>query len=106
MEGRKVVERGASVAKVIAALVLFTLLAGQAGCGPQPTPLPPPPGRTPTLVVDLKPLRPNPLVRTRKEALAATLRPVVDGTYCTPAWTVTSFPATLALPVEPVHGEL
>lgn len=85
--------------------MLLTLLTGQAGCGPPPTPQPPP-GRTPTLAVRLEPLRPNPLVRIREEALAAALRPVVNGAYCTPAWSATSFPATLALPVEPVRGEL
>src|SRR5215212_12176155 len=112
-EGHKGVERGTSIARMIAALLLLTLLAAQAGCGPQPNPLTPtppailpPPGGTPTLVVHIEPLRPNPLVRTREEVLAAALRPVVDGTYCTPAWSATTFPATLALPVESVRGEL
>lgn len=58
---------------------------------PRPTPLP---------------LRPNPLLKTRDADLAEAARPVVDGTYCTPAWSSTVFPATLALPVGPVSGDL
>jgi lysophospholipase L1-like esterase len=30
----------------------------------------------------------------------------VDGTYCTPAWRDTVFPASLAIPVDPVEGDL
>jgi lysophospholipase L1-like esterase len=56
--------------------------------------------------VRLEPLRPNPLVRTRTDALAVALRSVVDGTYCAPTWNASAFPATLALPVEPVRGDL
>ena len=106
MEGHKTGERGTRKARMIAAVALLTLLVGPAGCGPPPTPLPPPPGGTPTAVVRLEPLRPNPLVLTRTRDLAAGLRPVVNGTYCTPAWSATTFPATLALPVEPVRGAL
>jgi lysophospholipase L1-like esterase len=42
----------------------------------------------------------------RAEDLAAALRTVVDRTYCTPAWRTGDFPATMALPVEPVSGDL
>lgn len=110
------VERGKSTGGVIAACVMLTLLAVLAGCG-GPTPRPPDPlpatislpGGTPsvrpTLVLP-ELLRPNPLVRTRAVDLEAALRTVVDRTYCTPAWSDTVFPATLALPVQPVSGDL
>jgi lysophospholipase L1-like esterase len=52
------------------------------------------------------PLRPNPLVLTRTGDLDASARTVVDGIYCTPAWTGTAFPSILSLPVEPVNGDL
>jgi lysophospholipase L1-like esterase len=51
-------------------------------------------------------LRPNPLVTPRALDLTAVLRPVVDGTYCNPAWRDTTFPSSLALPVGPVQGDL
>jgi lysophospholipase L1-like esterase len=58
------------------------------------------------LVLRLDPLRTNPLVDTRPGDLDEALRTVVDGIYCTPAWRDNVFPATLALPVEPVNGDL
>jgi lysophospholipase L1-like esterase len=56
--------------------------------------------------VRLDPLRANALVPTNTVDLAAPLRGVVDGIYCTPAWQATEFPATLALPVQGVRGDL
>jgi lysophospholipase L1-like esterase len=51
-------------------------------------------------------LLPNPLVNTRDADLAAALLPVLDSTYCTSAWSATDFPASIAIPVEPVQGDL
>jgi acyl-CoA thioesterase I len=117
-----VVERGTSIARVIAACVMLTLLATLAACGsdPTPTPLPslptiPPtplatisvfPTDTPLPTISLKLLRPNPLATLRTLDIAAPLKSVVDGTYCTPAWGATVFPASISLPVNPVNGDL
>ena len=102
--GHKSVEQGTSIARAIVACVMLTLLAGLAACTSDSTPIPPTPSATvrPTP----RPLRSNALVKTRAVDLAAALRTVVDGTYCTPAWRETVFPATLTLPVEPVRGDL
>jgi lysophospholipase L1-like esterase len=122
-ERYKVVERGTRIARVVAASILLSFLAALAGCVPGEGPHPPTPiatnGATPTIISIrtgtptpavrpsfLRPLRSNPLVRTRAGDLVAPLRTVVDGTYCTPAWRSSDFPATLALPVEPVRGNL
>jgi acyl-CoA thioesterase I len=117
-EKHTVVERGTCIARVTFACVMLALLAGLAGCDPGPTPLQPTP--VPTTIVGplpttpsptvpfrlLRPLRRNSLVKTRAGDLAALLRPVVDRTYCTPAWRSADFPAALSLPVEPVTGDL
>jgi acyl-CoA thioesterase I len=56
--------------------------------------------------VPLQLLRANPLARMRAGDSAPSPRTEIDGTYCTPAWRASVFPATLALPVEPVSGDL
>lgn len=115
-------ERGMRVNKIITTCVMLTLLAWLTGCSsdatpslPTPlatpglTPVPsisPAPGGTPFLPLRLEPLRLNALVGTRAADLAAPLRAVVDGTYCTSAWRETVFPSSLALPAEPVNGDL
>lgn len=114
-------ERGKSTGGVIAACVMLTLLAVLSGCELVPMPPAPPalptsgptpvatlslPGGTPSPGLHLKLLRPNPLVSMRAVDLAAAVRTVVDRTYCTPAWRSDGFPATLALPVQPVEGDL
>ena len=84
---------------------MLALLVALAACGPEPTPTPSP-GRTPTLSLRLEPLRPNPLAALRVADLAAPIRSAVDGVYCTPAWRSSNFPATLALPIQAVDGDL
>jgi acyl-CoA thioesterase-1 len=108
-----VLERGTGIARAVVACVMLTLLANLAGCTSDPAPsLPTPipslsPARlTPFPTVYIELLRSNGLARTRALDLAAPLRNVVDGTYCTPAWRGTVFPAFLALPVEQVSGDL
>jgi lysophospholipase L1-like esterase len=110
-EVHKVLQRGTSIARIIAACVMLTLIAGLTGCSSDPTPTPIPalsltPGRTPFPTVQIELLRSNALVGTRSVDLAAPLRAVVDGTYCTPAWRDTILPTALALPAEPVSGDL
>jgi acyl-CoA thioesterase-1 len=103
------VERGTSIARVIAAYVMLTLLAGLAvsACDPAPTPPTPiVPNGTPSPAVHLGLLRANPLVSVRAGDLATALRTVVDRTYCVTAWRDTFFPASLALPVDPASGDL
>ena len=101
---------------------MFVLLASLAGCASDPLPLPPTPlstsqprptatlsptdRGTPFPALRLERLRSNALAGTRVTDLDAPLRGVVDRVYCTPVWIGTSFPATLALPVEPVRGDL
>ena len=107
-------ERGTSIARVIAACVMLTLLVGLAACDPGPTlgPTPTPvatislPRATPSPSLSLPVLRPIAPASIRAADLAAPLRSVVDRTYCTPAWLATELPATLALPVQPVSGDL
>ncbi|HET9496423.1 MAG TPA: GDSL-type esterase/lipase family protein [Chloroflexia bacterium] len=109
--------RGNSIARVVSACVMLTLLAALVACDfgptpPGPGPLPSPiatvifPRRTPTPQIELEFLRPNPLVPLRAADLDAALRRVVDRTYCTPAWRSDDFPASLSLPVRPVEGDL
>jgi hypothetical protein len=101
-EGHKPMNLGKSIAGLVAACAMLTLLLVLAGCSPDPTPTPSSP--TP------KPLRLNPLVKTRSPELAtavpAPLLSIVDGTYCTPVWRADLFPASLSLPVEPVNSVL
>ncbi|MEO8285468.1 MAG: GDSL-type esterase/lipase family protein [Chloroflexota bacterium] len=109
-------KRGTSrFTRIIAACVTITLLAILAGCASDPTPTPVAtvslrPIGTPTLIVrpTPRPLRLNPLVISPPADVAAPLQlsMVVDGTYCTPAWRADVFPATLALPVGRVKGDL
>jgi lysophospholipase L1-like esterase len=106
--------RGKGIARIIMASVMLILLAVLAGCDSNPTPGLPTPistqspqaGRTPFPTISLKLLRSNGLAKMRTIDLAAPLRAAVDGTYCTPAWRDTVFPSSLALPVEPVNGDL
>jgi lysophospholipase L1-like esterase len=103
-------------ARLIAACVILSVLAALAGCGPEPTPLVPTtlptiapvptPISTPFPTVTIKLLRADPLAAIRDGEITAGLSTVVSGTYCTPAWSATTFPATLALPVGPVSGDL
>jgi acyl-CoA thioesterase-1 len=103
-----VLERGTSIARVIVACVMLTLVPLLIGCDSPPSP--PTPlsitNPTPFPTVHLELLRSNGLARTGALDLAAPLRMVVDGTYCTPAWRDTVFPSSLALPVETVSGDL
>jgi lysophospholipase L1-like esterase len=87
---------------------LLSLLVGLYGCSPEPAPISPTPlpGISPFPTVSLDPLRVNALVSIREVELPEQLRAVVDGTYCAQAWQETEVPATLALPVEPVRGDL
>ena len=122
-------KRETSTAAVITACLVLILLPSLAGCGSEPTPLIPTPIPSPTtgatatptlspspsatpsptvvpLLSRINPLRPDPLVQIRTADLAEALRTVVGGTYCSQAWSGTALPATLALPVEPVNGDL
>jgi len=108
------------MARVIAVCVMLGLLASLAACGPEPTPLIPTPlpttvptaaatevpTATPFPTVSINLLRADPLAAIRDDELAAGVSMVVSGTYCTPAWSATTFPASLALPVGPVNGDL
>ena len=121
-EEDKVLGRGTNITRIIAACVMVTLFASLTSCSSDPMLIPPTPilntkptpiatisptaGGTPFPAMRLELLRSNRLVRTRAVDLAASRRTVVDGTYCTPAWRETAFPATLSLPVEPVSGDL
>ena len=82
-EEHKVLERGTSIARVIVACVMLTLVAGLAACSPDLTPTPitiisPTPAPTPFPTVRIELLRLNALVGTRAIDLAAPLRTVVD----------------------------
>ena len=96
-----------------------------AGCSSDPAPGPPTPlpvpsptpvptisvaslaaAITPFPTVSIELLRSNALAATRSVDLAAPLHTVVDGTYCTPAWRESAFPASIAIPVQPVRGDL
>lgn len=113
-------KRGTSIARVIAACVALTLLAGLAGCTSDPTPtlLLRLPTTVPTPVATVspspyptpRPLRLNPMAKTRAADLATSiplpLLTIVDGAYCTAAWRADVFPASLSLPVESVKGDL
>ena len=109
--------------RVIATCVMLTLMLWLTGCGSDPEPVVPTPvvtpssspspslspgGGTPLSITypTPRPLRASPLVRTRAGALASTLSMVVDGTYCTQAWRENIFPASIALPVGPLSGDL
>src|SRR5215203_5022666 len=91
---------------------MFILLAALSACNSDPT-SPPLPQPTKRATVTIRPsatpvptLAANPLVITRTQALDESLLKVVSGTYCTQAWRTDDFPASLALPVEPVKGDL
>ena len=106
-------ENKGNIAKVIAACVMFVLIAGLSACSSDPTPVPPLPQSTKRATVTVRPsatpvptLAANPLVITRTQALDESLLKIVSGTYCTQGWRTAVFPASLALPVEPVKGDL
>lgn len=100
--------RRQGIVGVVAACAVLFILTGLAACGPDPTPVQrtPLPTAAPYPTVHLEPLRTNPLVSTRTVDLATPPGGVVDRIYCTPAWQATQFPATLALPVQEVKGDL
>jgi lysophospholipase L1-like esterase len=104
------------MARVITACVMLGLLEGLVACGPEPapsvaTPLPttvptPTIAPTPFPTLSIKLLRADPPAAIRDGELATGLSAVVSGTYCSPAWSATTFPATLAIPAGPVSGDL
>ena len=113
---------GVSINRIITAFMIVAFITSLGGCASDPLPIPATPisatqapftatlapaeSSTPFLALRLELLRANALAGTRTVDIDASVRGVVDRTYCTPAWRVTTFPATLALPVEPVRGDL